>query len=193
MDDEKIKFFIKLFLTIIVILIAYNLLSKKNQQSRFILPEISLDSEIVAINEKLLEAGYLQTISMDSCEYEASQKIYYYPIEENLDIYIQVEDSNDIKDDVERNVKSVGVSYKEEYIEQDIAEKLYTVILKANNPKLSELKIDKIIEFINEDLNKVDLGNGQYKTKEIEEMGLRCNKTSNPSAYSFYIIERLTK
>lgn len=192
MEEERIKAFIKIFLTIIFILLIFQILKNKNQQSKIVLEPISMQSEIIAINEKLVESGYTQKISENNCEYDDSQKTYYYQIEDNLDIYIQVEDVVELSD-LERNVKSVGVSYREEIIIQEKVEDIYRLILKANSPKISELTIENILEGINDDENKIDLGNKQYKTKEIEDAGLRCNKLSNPVGYSFYMIERLTK
>lgn len=141
---------------------------------------INLKKFVTEFNKNLKDYKIDTELSLE--EVEVDNKTYWIDIEENIDIAIMMDKVTDNK---EKNIVRIsGLAFKTGYEDTDKINSYLKVLIKTNNPKLSNVGINKMIKNANnmKDSTKKD-ENETSKTYDYKGLGIDKNINSDTTIY----------
>lgn len=135
--------------------------------------DITIEKFINEFNKNLKEQEIEEVISLDEVTADDNDT-YWLILNDNFDIAIKVDK---VTKDIEKDtVRLTGLAYNTEYEEKEEIEKYIKILLKTNNIKLTNEKIDEMLDSV----NKIDKSSKEKVSSEVfEYKGLGIDKTKD--------------
>jgi len=151
--------------------------------------DINLETFVTDFNKNLKESNINLELIIDEDVVANENKTYWINIEEGIDIAVLMDKITENKNkDV---VRVTGLAFKTDYEDKEKIESYLKVLLKTNNPKLSDEDINKMIKNAN-NMNNSTEKDGNKTSKTFEYKGLGIDQNSNLES-TIYRIARYNK
>jgi len=146
-----------------------------------IIEDINLKEFVSSFNKNLKENKIDLKLSIHETEVDAN-KTYWINLEEDIDIAIMMDKVTDNKE--KDTVRITGLAFKTGYEDNEKINNYLKILVKTNNPKLSNDDINKMIK--NADNMKGSTkedGNETSKTYDYKGLGIDKNINSESTIY----------
>ncbi|MBE6153239.1 MAG: hypothetical protein E7166_03325 [Firmicutes bacterium] len=151
--------------------------------------DINLETFVTDFNKNLKESNMDLELIIDEDVVANENKTYWINIQEGIDIAVLMDKITENKNkDV---VRVTGLAFKTDYEDKEKIESYLKVLLKTNNPKLSDEDINKMIKNAN-NMNNSTEKDGNKTSKTFEYKGLGIDQNSNLES-TIYRIARYNK
>jgi len=151
--------------------------------------DINLETFVTDFNKNLKESNINLELIIDEDVVANENKTYWINIQEGIDIAVLMDKITENKNkDV---VRVTGLAFKTDYEDKEKIESYLKVLLKTNNPKLSDEDINKMIKNAN-NMNNSTEKDGNKTSKTFEYKGLGIDQNSNLES-TIYRIARYNK
>lgn len=143
--------------------------------------EVNLKEFVSTFNKNLNKNKVDIVLTTEETEVDTN-KTYWIDVEENIDIAILMDKISDKPDnDI---VRITGVAFKTGYEDMDKINTYLKVLIKTNNPKLSNSEVNKMIENANNMKNSIKKDeNETSKTYDYKGLGIDKNINSETTIY----------
>lgn len=143
--------------------------------------EVNLKEFVSTFNKNLNKNKVDIVLTTEETEVDTN-KTYWIDVEENIDIAILMDKISDKPDN--DTVRITGLAFKTGYEDMDKINTYLKVLIKTNNPKLSNSEVNKMIENANNMKNSIKKDeNETSKTYDYKGLGIDKNINSETTIY----------